>query len=44
MFIQKLKKIKLNHIQNKFLKKSLGKHLRLYKKNVMHSLLDFILI
>ena len=30
----KIEKNKINHIQNKFLKKSLGKHLRLYKKNV----------
>ena len=30
----KIEKNKINHIQNKFLKNSLGKHLRLYKKNV----------
>ena len=30
----KIEKNKINHIQNKFLKNSSGKHLRLYKKNV----------
>ncbi|MDC0227663.1 hypothetical protein OAK51_04105 [Alphaproteobacteria bacterium] len=30
----KIEKNKINYIQNKFLKNSLGKHLRLYKKNV----------
>ena len=30
----KIEKNKINYIQNRFLKKSSGKHLRLYKKNV----------